>query len=63
MLKRLKACEMGKAAIQMIRSNNVKNHKILNKARKHSGEDEKKELIAYEKYIRTKNCHMLMDRI
>lgn len=57
----MNAIETRKLALELLLSGKVKNHKIRNATPRHSGENENIERQEYKKFIRSKNCYMILD--
>lgn len=55
------ASEIAQNGISLINSGKVRNHKLSNSSRIHSGEVEKKEYQTYRDFLPSKNCCMLYE--
>lgn len=53
--------EIGKSSIQMIKSGAVRNHKLGNNARIHTGEIEENESVLFGDFLITRNCELVLD--
>lgn len=53
--------KIGKCSIQMIKSGGVRDHKLGNNARIHTGEIEENESVLFEDFLRTRNCELILD--
>lgn len=52
------AADIAKNGIQMVLDGKVRNHKLGNSARVHTGEVEKRESQQYRDFLSTKNCRI-----
>lgn len=55
------ASEIAKNGIALINSGKIRNHKLGNSARVHTGEPEKREYQIYRDFLPSKNCSMVYD--
>lgn len=55
------AKEIAKNGMLLITSGNIRNHKLGNNARIHTGEIEKRECQIYRDFLPSKNCCMIYD--
>ena len=55
------ACEISKHGMMLIKSGRVRNHKLGNNSRIHTGEEEKKEYQTYRDFLPGKNCCMIYE--
>ena len=55
------ANEIAKNGMLLITSGNIRNHKLGNSARIHTGETEKRECQIYRDFLPSKNCCMIYD--
>lgn len=55
--------KIGEDGVQMIRSGAVRNHKLANNARTHSGELEENEALLFCDFLSTKNCEIIEELI
>lgn len=53
--------KVGKSSIQMIRSGAVRNHKLGNNARIHTGEIEENESVLFDDFLITRNCGLVLE--
>ncbi len=58
---RRSASEIADIGISLIKSGKVRNHKLGNSSRIHTGEVEKKEYQTYRDFLPSKNCCMVYD--
>ncbi len=59
--QRNSASEIAKNGIALISSGKVRNHKLGNSARIHTGEAEKREYQIYRDFLPSKNCSMVYE--
>lgn len=59
--QRQNAQEIAKNGIKLIINGKIRNHKLGNSSRIHTGEVEKKEYQTYRDFLLCKNCFMLYD--
>ena len=55
------ASEIAKKGVALIESGKVRNHKLGNSARVHTGEAEKREYQIYRDFLPSKNCCMVYE--
>ena len=55
------ADEIAKNGMTLINSGRIRNHKLGNTARAHTGEEEKKEYQTYRDFLLGKNCCMIYE--
>lgn len=55
------ANEIAKNGVALIRSGKIRNHKLGNSARIHTGEVEKEEYQVYRNFLPSKNCCMVYE--
>lgn len=55
------ASEIANTGISLIKSGKVRNHKLGNSAREHTGEVEKREYQTYRDFLPSKNCCMVYE--
>ena len=48
-------------SIQMVKSGVIRNHKLGNSAREHSGETEEKESSIFIDFLSTRNCDLMIN--
>ena len=52
---------IGEHSIQMVKSGVIRNHKLGNSAREHSGETEEKESSLFIDFLSTRNCDLMIN--
>lgn len=55
------ASGIAKNGMELINSGKIRNHKLGNSARIHTGEAEKKEYQNYHDFLPSKNCYMVYE--
>lgn len=57
------AKEIAQNGMALIKSGKIRNHKLGNSARVHTGEEEKKEYQIYRDFLPSKNCCMVYELV
>lgn len=57
------ANEIAKNGVALIASGKIRNHKLGNSARVHTGEAEKREYQIYRDFLPSKNCSMVYELV
>lgn len=55
------ASEIAKNGMELINNGKIRNHKLSNSARIHTGEAEKREYQVYRDFLPSKNCCMVYE--
>lgn len=55
------ASEIAKNGMELINNGKIRNHKLSNSARIHTGEAEKREYHVYRDFLPSKNCCMVYE--
>lgn len=60
-LQILESVEIAKRGMQLVNSGKIRNHKLRNCSRVHTGEVEDKECRVYRDFLPSKNCCMVLE--